>query len=345
MLKFNVGFGIERAWFLVVHTNILTFLSIFIVTFMLSQSMHAADIHGGGSCDAGIWQTHTKRAWLSGKHELEVAQTLILKPDSVLEYSCFPQRRAELAGERTRWTGRTLEGGWLDGALGGVVQEAISSIVDLVADTGGIGRIIGTLVETEFMDNFPIEDPLIVLVQEPLDSYVRDNFYHTWGGGIYDDSLATGALCDGMRAIWDFMKCHDFDENSFLTFGTMAANDIRTLPLACPVNDPMETLTREEKWDANIALAYPPPEYFPALDDYSDVGAMDLQAMRYERTDPERCDLMLPVPTGIVISNTPPGDPGGATQADWYPDMICPGTGCHYVPSPEGGSNSGSCSE
>lgn len=347
MLKLRLNFGIERTWFGAVRSNILTFLGVLLATFVFSQAAGAVEIHGEGSaCDAHIWNTHTQRAWMSGKQEMEVAQTLILKPDSVLEYSCFPQRRAELASERTRWTGRRLEDGWAEGAVGAIVQEAMGAILDFLADVtdSDIIGAIGDILEAEMGDNFPMEDPLNVLVLDPMSNYAAGNFYHTLGGGTYDDALASGALCDGMAAIWDFLKCSNFDENSFVTFGTLAANDIRTLPRACPANeleypqDSYNTTSRADKWETAIEEAFPPPEFDHEA--YSELGAMDAMFLRYDRVDSNECAALRPIPTGLLVQTAPPGeyDPETETRAGWYPDMICPGAGCRYVPYRLGGA-------
>ena len=41
------------------------------------------------SCDPGMLNLMEKNAWKSGQREVELAQRIILKPDSVLEYSCI----------------------------------------------------------------------------------------------------------------------------------------------------------------------------------------------------------------------------------------------------------------
>ncbi len=43
------------------------------------------------TCDGDFYNVMSNRAWMESEREMEVAQRLILKPDSVLEYSCFDQ--------------------------------------------------------------------------------------------------------------------------------------------------------------------------------------------------------------------------------------------------------------
>ena len=51
----------------------------------------------GTSCDVDVMDIMEAKAWMEGKREMEAAQLLILKPDSVLEYSCFKTRLQQLA--------------------------------------------------------------------------------------------------------------------------------------------------------------------------------------------------------------------------------------------------------
>lgn len=58
----------------------------------------------GTACEWKYFNVLRQRAWLEGKREMEIAQTLILKPDSVLEYSCFEMRRRELSVRGAFWS-------------------------------------------------------------------------------------------------------------------------------------------------------------------------------------------------------------------------------------------------
>ena len=41
------------------------------------------------TCDASMHDLMRSRAWMEAQREVEVSETLILKPDSILDYSCF----------------------------------------------------------------------------------------------------------------------------------------------------------------------------------------------------------------------------------------------------------------
>ncbi len=67
---------------------------LFILTFMSVGSVGAAVVPGS-SCDPDFLEVMKARSWMQGKREMEVAQSLILKSGSVLQYSCFKQRASE----------------------------------------------------------------------------------------------------------------------------------------------------------------------------------------------------------------------------------------------------------
>ncbi len=72
------------------------------------------------TCDPDFWEIMDARAWMEGSREMEVAQRLILKPDSVLEYSCFTTRANQLSGGTVFSSGGnigTLVGSALNGYL------------------------------------------------------------------------------------------------------------------------------------------------------------------------------------------------------------------------------------
>lgn len=50
------------------------------------------------SCDAQFHDVLRTKAWMEAQREIEVAQTLIQKPDSVMDYSCFKTRAMNVAG-------------------------------------------------------------------------------------------------------------------------------------------------------------------------------------------------------------------------------------------------------
>ena len=63
---------------------------LFLFTVFLLAGTSSAEAQMRGSCDSGTyWKTMKNRAKLEGEREMAMAATIILKADSVLEYSCF----------------------------------------------------------------------------------------------------------------------------------------------------------------------------------------------------------------------------------------------------------------
>ena len=212
------------------------------------------------SCDAAFMDVLNSRAWMEGKREMETAQKLILKPDSILEYSCFDTRLTQMA-------------------------NASASIFG--DSSNGIDQ----------------------LVRSPTTAYLNDNFGHTLGGGSVTGS--PGGTCAAMYAIWDFLKCSDFDEADFQTFSQISTNDRRTLPAACA-----NPAARNTKWTTEIATANPPPA-LPGV-----LGGIETAVTFRNLIDPANCAAQRPILTGLKVVN-----PSVNTQ---YDDAICAAPGCHY---------------
>jgi hypothetical protein len=74
---------------------LIVFLAVF--AFFSSQDVMAQPAPAvPATCDQEFLDVMETRAWMEGKREMEIAQRLILKPDSVLEYSCFNARATQL---------------------------------------------------------------------------------------------------------------------------------------------------------------------------------------------------------------------------------------------------------
>lgn len=65
------------------------------------------------TCDADYYDVLRARSYVEGKREMEVAQRIILKPDSVLEYSCFNDALNDLGNFPSHFSERGLAGGTL----------------------------------------------------------------------------------------------------------------------------------------------------------------------------------------------------------------------------------------
>jgi hypothetical protein len=199
--------------------KLLTLL-VFCCALVFSQYAAAQD----AACDPEYYKSLEARAWMEAQREIEQNQNLIVKPDSVLEYTCFDLFGAELAdhakdmlSETTRW--------------GSIVPA------------GSMGTALSSLVGDAIVD------------------YQSANFNHTSLGGRGIDkrkmvaSISGGAYtCDQMDKIWqkdaNTAKCYNFQtissQDGFFSFKDMeiktgadetgvdtASRVVRGLPRAC----------------------------------------------------------------------------------------------------------------
>jgi hypothetical protein len=184
-------------------------------------------------CDSTYYQTLSARAWLEAQREITQNQNLILKPDSVLEYTCFDMFLAELADHADEMFSETSQ--------------------------------FGAPLSTTSMDN-----ALENLVGTSLRNFVSANFGyydmlggHSAGVGInhtIPSPIAGGTYtCDMMNQVWLAAKCINFASNpaedGFYTFQEYSTQpDKRYLPTRNCAAAP---------WAANISTALTSPPWTP----------------------------------------------------------------------------------
>ena len=194
-----------------------------------------------------------------------MAQRLILKPDSLLQYTCFAQ-----------------------GSVAGLGLEAGSTA-----------------------------------------PYLRENFRHSAGGGTTSIvSRASAGYFNGcyeMQAVWEVLKCQDYNADIFLTFEDLMVYDPREWPRTCTY-DPQE---RVDEWYLYHSLANPVPAA-PAVG--GGVEAVIPYLDRMTHNDDEPCAV--PIFTGVL-------------NFDGEPDAVCSLPGCYYTGSrcDCSGAASSSCPE
>ncbi|MCD8497995.1 MAG: hypothetical protein LRZ85_07940 [Alphaproteobacteria bacterium] len=122
---------------------------IFLAVFVLlagAGNIYAQEV--APTCDITVQNQIKQQAWMEGQRELEIAQRLILKPDSVLEYSCFEQeaRRWGTNDRASNWPlGNPGANAWNFGNFGGG------------ASPPNLGNAIDTLVLdslTQYLENY-----------------------------------------------------------------------------------------------------------------------------------------------------------------------------------------------
>lgn len=232
---------------------LLLFLScscLFMVSSSYAQSAGTPGIPQ--TCDPDFWEVMDARAWMEGSREMEMAQRLILKPDSVLEYSCFDARKDQLSG------GLSFSSG-----------NAIS-----------------------------------LMISGALSGYLNNNFNHSYGGGTANG----GSDCNSMQVVWDALRCHDFDDDKFLTFADLSSADPRDKPIQCPAGN------RVSLWNAALSAVYPDPARPPSG------GGMEAVINYPALMSKTSCSGVDPIPTGVMVMR------GGAL----VPDAVCPAIGCYF---------------
>ena len=200
-----------QVWRKIKEIGALNLKNIYLILSFIFLSGAAAIAVGGkacaqianSACDATYFQALEARAWMEAQREITQNQAIIVKPDSVLEYTCFDQYLNELAGDATfllsesqRW-GPTSQDG---------MDLALTNLV------GG-----------------------------PLLNYLDSNFGHSSLGGTggnntnYNGVVRGGSYnCNMMDAIWQEAQCADFTARAdFVSFDELQTSDPRQSPSQC----------------------------------------------------------------------------------------------------------------
>ena len=156
------------------------------------------------TCDQDYYDLLGAKGYLEGKREMEAAQRIILKADSVLEYSCFHNDVT-----------------WL-GQYGGIFSE---------------NRLSSAVTPPEF-DGTPepisathLDNALSTVVYDSLVGFLQ-SFRHVYGGGSYPFTPPSGD-CNPMNVVWHIAKCESFDPSTWIRMQDLAASDIRFYPEPC----------------------------------------------------------------------------------------------------------------
>ena len=272
----------------------------FIVLFCFLGSIpsYAQPVIADSPCDPLYYESLSARGWLEAQREITQNQNIILKPDSVFEYTCFDRLLSELADHAD----------------------------EMLSETSAYGTPLGSS---------SMDDALERLILASLKPYYVSNFEYTNGmlGGhtagsaivhnIPGNIVGTAYSCDIMEKVWQAAKCINFiteeEFDGFYPFEEYATNplDKRHLPTACT---PITT-----NWENNLTTALT-----------SGPWTNDVLQTYFEETTPQNCTGSScpcdgdPIPTGVTVA----GLDGGPTN---YEEHICLQPACRYVPSPGGG--------
>ncbi len=265
-----------------------------------------AQVIADSPCDNAYYESLSARAWLEAQREITQNQNIILKPDSVLEYTCFDQLVWELGDHAVQMLSETAAYGnplgpaSMDNALDRLVMNAIGSYFN--SNYGGVS--IGTL------GGHPTATAIRHTVPPSLHGTVP------LPNGTSPSSSAYS--CNIMKRVWQAAKCINFITDAsfdgFYTFGEYAISpDKRRLPVTCSVL-PLGN------WGVNLTAALT-----------SGPWTNDPVQTYLTETNPQNCTGATcpcsgdPIPTGVKVSGQSPGPAS-------YDEKICLQPACRYHP-------------
>ncbi len=159
-------------------------------------------------CAADTWTAMVNQAVLQTRREDLINKRFIVKPDSVLQYSCF--------------------GGQIKNAaenLGPIFSETdnwANVTVELYGDTTTIALDPGRNA---------LDLALFSVVESAAHFYINNQFNHPFVSGTVPVATNGQSLCVTMSEIWKASKCRHFDGTDvFYTFEELVRNDPREFP-------------------------------------------------------------------------------------------------------------------
>lgn len=275
------------------------------------------------ACDADFFNQIYARAFMEAERENVLAQTYILKPDSVLEYTCMDRMISQvtpdavsLFSENTSWDGKTIPLYHAHTAAGD--QTTVNLVVN--PNIGGSNTI-----------NQPLQD----VVLSALNTFVSSNFNHDFLGGTaglgssLSGSVSGGAYsCGALLAVWDIAKCQNLPTpaaDAFWTFSELAAGDPRQL--LAPACGGTQITTAMITTSRNAG-----PAYANAIHDRLD------PLLQFTLPANSTADCQPPIETGLQVTvldytfgSASSTNPSGITQNEiTIPEKVCINPGCYY---------------
>ena len=266
------------------------------------------------ACDADLMNQMYARAFIEAEREVVIMNTIIKKPDSVLEYTCYDQLVADIA----------------------IHAEPIFSD----------NFTFGTFPGNSFDPGGPSIDDLVdSMTLEALLEYANGSFSHDFLGGaatgdnnnIANNVAGVAGVCDHMFNVYHVAKCDDFGLDApFMTFEDFYSTpdlintDPRNLPAACPsghgITQDLVDLAKNAGRTGGVID--------PLLAPYAFVEHIDLLLPIQNPPTGGACDNADPIPTGVIaafVENDTDlfGNPIEVLRYT-YPDKFCSNPGCYF---------------
>lgn len=266
------------------------------------------------TCDANFMNQIYAKAFLEAEREVIVSNSVFLKPDSVLEYSCFDQQVASVAKYAGPIFTETLR---YDPAV--ITMPSPQRPVTINVSLG---------------DTY-LDLSLEKLVLNSLVDYIDANFNHNFLGGSfagrYSPSSRTVAgaeiTCATMFSVYFAAKCDDFSlEVPFLSFDeyfslpALTLTDPRLRPRQCPKNHQITQayidIAKNKDWT------------------YASFDVVDALLPIWRPSNGALCENAAPIPTGIMaLYEENDIDLNGnaiVIERFEYEDKFCSNPACSY---------------
>lgn len=276
------------------------FLSLFMVN---SPKAYSASVIADTPCDSLYYESLSARAWLEAQREITQNQNLILKPDSVFEYTCFDRLVRELSAHANSMLSETTLFGSPLGTNS--MDQALQNLV---------GDSLREYINSNFGSKTGVPAGYNMLAGHPSAAGISHNISTVTAGSPTTSYYS----CDIMERVWQAAKCTNFISNAttdgFFTFEEYAGSavDKRHLPTVCGAID--------TNWAANLGVAL---STGPWTND-------PVQTYLEETAAPTGTTCSGdPIPTGVRVIRS------GYDEND-YLEHVCLQPGCRYDP---GGNN------
>ncbi|MDB2683035.1 hypothetical protein N9Z27_02145 [Alphaproteobacteria bacterium] len=305
------------------------------------------------SCNPDVMEVMNLRAKLEGEREMEVAQALILRPDSVLEYSCFAENVKLLgASAENMFSGNKppnrdlFYGQPPDFTPKDAYQPTIRSEQGPKPEKEG--QDSEGIKETSAQDSsdndekYPGPEHFANniskmeeggergnMVMDSLYHYLDGNFRHTPLGGVrpgqYNgQSGGEGGrnICDVMNVVWNFAKCDDY----YMEIGFEQLKDFPDQYDAWSEEWAQcgRQKVQSQEWEDAIRAVNPAPNGSAGVDVNTSGGGNGKTAF-IPQIKGDSCSAAKAVKTGVTVNFD--GSP--------RPEGVCLRAGCFY--------NNGTC--
>ena len=246
-------------------------------------------------CDPEIWDTIVQRSWIEAQREIEINQSIITRPDSVLELSCFDS----FAMHNAKIVGSIFS----DSSGGGALLEtqvSSSAISAVTSDLGAAGYSANPLAGGVYKD----------------------------AGGSYVNYTPSATVdfngqCANQKQIWDSFKCRNAVDMRGVVFDAMKDNDPRLVFAGNSANTCADVATTGGLVDAA-------PVWTNALQRLNTPGLLASGAVNATYFDLVTTFSDMTAPTGACSAPITTGVQIVLSDGSTVAERVCPNPGCSY---------------